>query len=127
MGNLLSQLQGLQQQAIQRIATRQALADAAKTAWSDAEAQYQVQFKTMTNDDTLFQNQVKIVNNARAELDAQTARVKSMSFDLTDRTVEITNDEAIIKLILSEISKLEALPVRPPPSPSVRLPASAAF
>ena len=111
MYQLMTKLQGLQQQAIQRIVTRKALADAANQAWLNAEAQYQTEVKAETNDNTLFQNELKVVSNDQSQVDAQKAHVAVVSANVTVETADATNDEAIIKLILSELSTLTAMPV----------------
>ena len=111
MYQLMTKLQGLQQQAIQRIVTRKALADAANQAWLNAEAQYQTEVKAETNDNTLFQNELKVVSNDQSQVNAQQAHVAVVFANVTAETADATNDEAIIKLILSELSTLTAMPV----------------
>ena len=114
MYQLMNKLQGLQQQAVQRIITHKALADAANQAWLSAEAQYQTEVKAETNDNTLFQNELKVVSNDQSQVNAQQDHVAVVFANVTSETADATNDEAIIKLILSELSTLTAMPVRSP-------------
>ena len=120
MGNLLAKLQGLQQQALQRIVTRKALADAANAAWLSAEALYQSEFKQESSDNILFQNQLKLVATDQSVLDAQNQRIATMSVNLTVQSADITNDEAIIRLILSDLTTLTNMPVFPSLAPFPR-------
>ena len=103
MYQLMNKLQGLQQQAVQRIITHKALADAANQAWLSAEAQYQTEVKAETNDNTLFQNELKVVSNDQSQVNAQQDHVAVVFANVTSETADATNDEAIIKLILSEL------------------------
>ena len=115
MYQLMNKLQGLQQQAIQRIITHKALADAANQAWLDAESQYQTEVQAETNDHTLFQNELKLVSNDQSQVSGQQAHVAAVYANVTVASADAINDEAVIRLIISELSTLTAMPVPSPP------------
>ncbi len=105
---LRNRLLGYIDQGMQKVQKREADANAAKSAWLDAEAQYLVQKQKAEEYDATVAQDLKKVQSLMSLLDLNKARLSKMRASVTEQLSEIDEEEAIIRELLGYISDLHS-------------------
>jgi hypothetical protein len=106
MQALRDRLQGYIDQGLLKVQKRSSDADAAKSAWLDAEGEYLMLKKKAEELDALVAEDLKKVTSLTSLLELNKARLAKVCASVTEQLGEIDEEEAIIRELLGYIGDL---------------------
>ena len=102
----MKKLQDFIVQGSSKVALRQTQADTAKSAWLDAEGQYEIDTKKVATDELNIAADMKKVSLLTEVVSANRARLAKVKASNTEQLGEIDDEEAIIRELLDYINDL---------------------
>jgi hypothetical protein len=108
MQTLKNKLQGYIDQGSQKVQQRVTDADAAKSAWLDAESQHLLSKQKAESSDATVAQELKKVESLSSLLELNKSRLAKVRAATTEELSKIDNEEAIIKELLGYVGDLTA-------------------
>ena len=105
---LRNRLQGYIDQGAQKVQKREADSATAKSAWLDAEGQFQLSKKEAEDADATVEKDIKEVSTLSSLLELNKVRLAKLRASVTEQLSEIDEEEAIIRELLGYISDLHS-------------------
>ena len=97
---LRNRLQGYIDQGAQKVQKREADSATAKSAWLDAEGQFQLSKKEAEDADANVEKDIKKVSTLSSLLELNKVRLAKLRASVTEQLSEIDEEEAIIRELL---------------------------